>query len=146
MSEKIAYDAFRKNAAHPLDRIHRIENLVGFGFPDVNACMSGVEMWIEIKAPKEPKRATTPLFGSNHKLSQDQKNWFLAQSNAGGIGWLLIMTSARWMLIAGQDADPVNEMTIEELMRLTRWWAMGPLRPAQWSALRKTLIHGGRKW
>lgn len=120
MSEKVAYRKFRLAIYDPKkgDRIDRIENIMIVGMPDVNCCIEGCESWMEIKSPTEPKRSTTPLFGSNHKVSQDQKNWFLRQRNAGGRAYLLITTDKRWMLI-GSKIDFVNEMTIEELVSIS---------------------------
>jgi hypothetical protein len=128
MSEKSAYLKYRKAIKVFKDRIQRIENLMIIGMPDVNQCLEGCECWIEIKSPKEPKRSTTPLFGSNHKVSTEQKNWFLDQKNAGGVGWLLICTDKRWMLIDGCIyADFVNEMTVDELISIsTYWFALQP--------------------
>ena len=58
MSEKSAYRELRKHILRPGDRIDRIENLVGTGFPDVNMCLrgaerlTGTELWVEIKTPR----------------------------------------------------------------------------------------------
>lgn len=120
MSEKVDYKKFRQAVCHPMDRIQRIENILVIGMPDVNFCIEGCEGWIEIKSPIEPKKDSTPLFGSNHKLSQDQKNWFLSQKNAGGKGYILICTDKRWILIDGcKYADIVNEMTTRQLVDIS---------------------------
>ena len=123
MSEKTKYNIFRKNVLNvkQCDRIDRIENVVLAGMPDVNYCFEGVEGWIEMKAPTEPKRASTPLFGSNHKLSQEQKNWFKRQDNAQGRGYILIATDKRWILMMGSKADYINEMPVNELVKESRW-------------------------
>lgn len=123
MSEKTDYKKFRAAVHKNGDRIERIENLLVVGMPDVNCCIAGTEFWLEIKSPKEPKRLSTPLFGSNHKLSQEQKNWFLSQKNAGGLGYILICTDQRWILIDGcLYADLINEKTVDELCELATYW------------------------
>ena len=80
MSESSDYKTFKANVPEPGDRLDRIENAVVTGMPDINMCIGGTEVWIEQKSPKEPVRSTTPLFGSNHKISQEQANWFLRQT------------------------------------------------------------------
>jgi hypothetical protein len=141
MSEKQAYALFKKHIARPMDRIDRIESgLTVEGMPDINACFDGVECWIELKSPTEPKRATTPLFGSNHKLSMSQRNWFLRQRNAGGHAFILVCTDIRWLLLGGALADKLNEMTVDEMMDAARWAAMKPIKEVErWTSLRHAL-------
>lgn len=124
-----------------MDRCDRIENIVGVGNPDVNYCIEGIEGWIEIKAPKEPVRAYTPLFGSNHRLSQDQKNWFLRQKNCGGKGYVLIVTDKnRWILIDGcKHADSINSLTIEALEKISLHNCVKPSQ-ADWDNIRDLLF------
>lgn len=128
MNEKIAYQKFREKAIKPLDRCDRIENVVGVGNPDVNFCIEGIEGWIEIKCPKEPKKPLTPLFGSNHKLSQAQMNWFLRQRNSGGVGWVLIVTDKnRWILIDGcKYGDEINFLSVNLLVSKAAFKAVHP--------------------
>ena len=139
MSETTDYQLFKKHVISGKDRCTRIENLVGVGEPDVNYCISGVEGWIEIKSPKEPKRASTRLLGSNHKLSQDQMNWHLAQQLAGGISFILLATDKRWILIDGSQASHINELSTEALCYQSLWWASRPIVKSQWSQLRDVL-------
>ena len=72
------------------DRLQRMENVAADGLPDVNGCINGNEFWMELKTPRIPVRDTTPLFGSNHKITPNQFAWFKAQSLAGGMVFLLI--------------------------------------------------------
>ena len=130
MSETKANAKFRKNVIRPMDRYDRIENVVGVGNPDINYCIDGVEGWIETKCPKEPKRPGTPLFGSNHRLSIDQRNWFLRQKNSRGSGWVLIVTDQdRWILVNGcLYADLINTATIEGLYHLAEYTCIKPTK------------------
>jgi hypothetical protein len=139
-TEKKDYQTLRNNVPEPADRMDRIENIIVVGMPDINACFDGVEFWIELKSPKEPKRSTTPLFGSNHRLSQDQKNWFLRQRNARGKCYILIATDVHWLLIEGMCADRVNEMTVVGLIAESIWDSLKPIPKEKWKELRKTLI------
>jgi len=141
MAESKDYKVFKRNVLEPLDRVDRIENFLVIGMPDVNCCIDGTEAWLEFKSSVEPKRATTSLFGSNHKLSQEQKNWALRQRNAGGRCFILIATDKRWMLIDGKHADGLNEMTITELEAIATWVAVLPIKEKQWKMLRSKLAN-----
>lgn len=145
--EQLLYDRFKRNVATgPLDRVERIENGISAGTPDVNYCLRGTEGWVELKAPLEPKRPSTPLFGSNHDVSIDQLNWFHKQHMAGGIGWLLIGTDKRHFALAGKNVaalgPKINNHTVESLCAIAVWRA--PLRAfaEDWAALRELLIEG----
>jgi hypothetical protein len=142
MSESNDYKTFKKNVPGPRDRLDRVENVVLSGMPDINFCpVEGTECWIEQKSPLEPKRATTKLFGSNHKLTQDQMNWFMRQRTAGGRAFVLIATDKRWMLICGSHADHVNEMTVAELEQLAIWKTSKPVKGKdKWNQLRAHLV------
>ena len=141
MSESNDYKTFKDNCPEPLDRIDRIENMVGVGAPDINFCIEGIDRWIELKSPTEPKRETTPLFGSNHKLSIDQRNWFLRQRNARGRAFILIATDKRWMLIEGQYADFINKLPVNGLLKIAIWNATKPIKEkTKWKQLRALLI------
>lgn len=125
MSEKTAYNWLKKNVFRSPHRIDRIENLVGTGMPDVNGCVvRGFEFWLEVKNPTEPKRPSTPLFGSNHKVSQEQANWFLTQRKAGGRCLFWIVTDKRRMLVPGIYADTLNKMTVSEIVEVACWSAL----------------------
>jgi len=93
-----------------------------------------------LKSPKEPKRSTTNLFGSNHPLSQDQMNWLLRQRNARGRAHVLIVTDARWLLIDGKHGDVINDLTVTELIAIAEWHATKPIRSKEeWKRLRTLL-------
>ena len=140
MSESADYKAFKNHVITPRDRLDRIENCMIPGMPDTNICIDGVESWIELKSPKEPKRSTTNLFGSNHPLSQDQMNWLLRQRNARGRAHVLIVTDARWLLIDGKHGDVINDLTVTELIAIAEWHATKPIRSKEeWKRLRTLL-------
>ena len=140
MGESLDYKIFKRNIKQKGDRIERIENLIRAGTPDINCCINGVECWIELKSPTEPKKSSTPLFGSNHRLTQDQMNWFVEQNNADGKGYILISTDKRWMLIQGKHGDIVNNSTVQELMSICCFYAIKPIKDKEiWKILRNVL-------
>lgn len=127
------------------ERFERVENGLVEGMPDVNYCFSnGAEGWIELKAPLEPKRASTALFGSNHEVSISQTNWFHRQFMAGGRGWLLIGTDKRFILIEGGRVAAaswtINKKTIAQLEAMSQWAEKKPVRDAVvWADLKYVL-------
>lgn len=128
MSESNEYKWLRTNIVRPPNRIERIENVIGVGTFDCNYCVRGDEGWLEIKAPTEPKRPSTPLFGSNHKVSQDQANWALSQRKAGGRAMFWIGTDRRRLLMSGSLADQLNKMTVTELVEESLWHRLKSVR------------------
>lgn len=143
-SEASVYSKMRSRILGPIDRIERVENGLLVGMPDVNYCIEGQEGWIEIKAPVEPTRKATPLFGSNHQVSIEQINWMHVQHMAGGVSWLLISTQARMLLIHGGRVAAlerrINTLCVAELEKISHWQAPVPTRDIIfWGALRELL-------
>src|SRR3954462_1625562 len=128
MSERSQYVTLRDHLCRPGDRMDRVENLVMLGMPDINLCAEGIEVWIEMKNPTEPKRSATPLFGSNHPLSIDQENWFIRQYQAGGRGFVLIATDKRWILMAGSEVTMINTASVGLLLNRSVWNHPKPIR------------------
>lgn len=143
-SEVNAWNVFRQNVLVPKDRGQRVENFVGAGFPDTNLCLNGIEAWMEIKAGKEPVRETTSFLTNNHPLNQDQKNWFLAQKRAKGLGFIYIQTDKRRIFLNGcKWADQINYMTVKELVKNSMWWAERPTEWDEWKQLRELIANHG---
>lgn len=120
--------------------LNRVENGVVDGMPDAYLCMEGSANWVELKAPTEPRRASTPLFGnSNHKLSITQANWLLGHRQAGGRGWIAVETE-RWMFLCGaRMADAINKMTLEEFREFSDFHCERPFAQPHWSAFESAL-------
>lgn len=148
--ESSVYDRLKERITMPPDRFERVENGLGAGMPDVNYCIVGAEGWIEIKAPVEPARPQTALFGaSNHNVTVEQCNWLLKQSQAGGTGWLFIATEQRLMLIdgaiVGRMGIAVNKKNVFELERMAAWRVLLPLMDQlRWADLRQQLSYHGK--
>ena len=141
--EANVFTRLKNHICRPEDRFDRIENGLDAGWPDVNYCFVGREGWIELKAPELPAREDTPLFGSSHKLSVDQSNWFLRQHRAGGRGFLFVATRRGLLLIPGErciDAKKINTAPLAALWRLTAWSVELPVGDAMaWVKLRGML-------
>lgn len=112
----------RKHVAGKGDFFLRVENVVAEGTFDTFGTILGNAFWIEIKAPVEPARPTTRLFGgSNHEFTQGQKNFALSVGRAGGNCWGFIGTNLRQMLIPGSAIERANHMTVSELLHVAVW-------------------------
>lgn len=108
----------------PKDRAERIENVAGSGNPDVNYCIEGCEGWIELKAPVEPVRRTSKLFGQNHKLTQSQKNWMLEQHRSGGRCFIFVGTNRQWILLPSYPlAERLNDLSVLQVQKEALWIA-----------------------
>lgn len=83
-----------KNAAkalrvvgHRLD-LQRLENTVGVGHPDVEGCLNGDQLWIELKSCERPVRSETPI---RPKKRLSQEIWHAVRSKAGcRCNWILL--------------------------------------------------------
>lgn len=146
MSENNA-QAFLRRALviGPNDRLERVENILVPGMPDVNGCISAAEFWIENKEPTEPKRASTPLFGSNHRFSQEQLNWFLKQQNAGGHAFGFVWTDKRGMLLGPALVQLANDATLECLLENCLWHCTKPVSKVMRDHLRTTILNRCRR-
>lgn len=139
--EKKANAALRAGIVQLGDRWERVENMLVPGMPDINACFNGCEFWIESKAPKEPKRETTKLFGgNNHDLLLEQRNWMLGQLKAGGKVFIYIETTNWRIMLHGRCADVVNHMTLAECIKESLWTSARPTPKDEWAKLRATII------
>lgn len=58
----------------------RLENQAGEGNPDVDMCIDGSQIWLELKSCSRPKRATTPI---RPKCRESQEIWHRERSEAG---------------------------------------------------------------
>lgn len=139
--ESAAYKWLRQNIfTHP-HRCDRVENLMVAGMPDVNVkLLECAELWLEIKAPVEPKRATTRLIGgSNHPVSVEQANWFLRQRRAGGRAAFWVATDKRRILVPGAYADRLNDMTLSQVAEASAWLQMNEER-LTWTSKQSLLL------
>jgi hypothetical protein len=100
--------------------LHRIENIVGEGIPDVVAAYRGNVTFIELKAiDAAPVRATTPALGEKRGLSAAQKNWHHDWNAAGCVTLILIGIGREIAAIDGSDADLVNAMSAGDVRRVS---------------------------
>lgn len=140
------WQSIKTNLPSAGDRLDRVENSLSSGAPDVNGCMDSEDIWLELKAPIEPKRAGTKLIhGRNHELLLSQRNWFARQKQAGGIAFILVRTDKRVMLIDGTIyADTFNNLTVGELTAISLYHFPVPIKKDNWRLLRHVITTATR--
>ena len=114
--EQLLWDRVRR-ALRSHCELHRIENLLGAGMPDVLAqCGETCSVLIELKSVhKLPVRSSTRVFG-DEGLNIDQRNWILSWTQAGGSALILGAAGKDLLwLVDGIHADAFNDMTAVEL-------------------------------
>ena len=93
---------------HAVD-LQRLENSVGQGHPDVEGCIDGAQIWIELKSEDRPVRPTTAV---KPKTRPSQSIWHKERTKAGSrIHWVLLQVGegrkARLYLIPGDRYDEI---------------------------------------
>jgi hypothetical protein len=134
--EQLLWDSFRRNMPPELD-LQRVENIATDGMPDVYVGLSG--KWVELKAPPERKRSTTPLLG-REGLRTSQVNWHLKHSsmNAPESFILIRTTSGELLLLSGEIAPIINDMTLNGLERASMIGGAA-VGAASWRAIAEVL-------
>lgn len=141
------WDSIKSKMPKPRDRLDRIENSISFGLPDVNGCLDGEDVWVELKAPKAPFRPTTPLLGrsGNHPLLLTQINWYARQRQAGGIAFILLRTDTHIFLVDGtKHADDINSWTVPDFLEKSIFVCPVPTPFNQWELLRNVIFTASR--
>ena len=134
--EQLLWDSFRRNMPPALD-LQRVENIVGDGMPDVYIGCSG--KWVELKAPPERKRPTTPLLG-REGLRTSQINWHLKHSAMNAPeSFILVRTFAgELLLVPGRVAPIINALSLDS-MRKVSVIAEAAIGAASWRAIAEAL-------
>ena len=95
----------------PSGHIIRVENPAHPGTPDINGCIQGVEIWMELKQEKAlPKRGATPVFTG--ALRPEQILWHTLRWKAGGRSYIVAYVEDSNLIytIEGQHAREFNDM------------------------------------
>lgn len=103
----------------PSADLQRIENAAGVGHPDVEGCVNGQQIWIELKSEKRPKKSTTPI---RFKVRPAQSIWHRQRVRAGFRNNFVLCqvgegAQACWYLIPGRFYDSIvaPETTLEAM-------------------------------
>lgn len=89
----------------------RIENLVDVGTPDVNGCLNGEEIWIELKIDLPGNKLVKDL------LRPSQKIWFFKRIVQGAKNLFVLVKTKRTLKIVQMISAPslFNTMKILNL-------------------------------
>lgn len=138
--ESMAWDDMRQ-ACRRMDKDYhatRIENALGAGTPDVNACLAGVEHWAELKGmlrwPVVPEDRVIKL---DHDLLESQRLWLKARWSAGGNCWVVlgIREPKEWLIWTGyMAAGLIGASTKYQLIRWAAVHHVGPFPTLQFLA------------
>lgn len=119
--EQRLWDTMRRNNVHHF-WLQRMECALSLGVPDV---VVGGSVWVELKAPKRPARATTALL-HEYGLSVDQINWHLKAAAIGARSYILIRDDRHELfLISGDFAKDINGYNVQD-MRIRSWASTWP--------------------
>ena len=137
MSESTATQTLRSHLKALGAHVQRIEDKLTPGIPDTNACLNGVEVWLEGKFLKDlPARPDTLVRFGNKGEDRliHQYNWLTARQKAGGHafwwvrvrdgGWYLFDRNFNWLkdgvekrVFLAQPAFPSAKALIDDIVR-----------------------------
>lgn len=103
----------------------RVENLVGTGQPDVNGCLNGVEVWVELKYVRS---------GWAIKFQPTQPAWILKRTAYGGRVFILARKDDTFYLYRGAQVRELLDrgLRVDPLLRLEK--------PFNWPRLLEVLF------
>ncbi len=123
MKESQFWSALVKPQLSPFGVMHRIENTVESGTPDVtytlrhpnrNRAVSG---WIELKVCHLPARQNTVV--RFKRFTPAQAEWLREWSAIGGSAWLLVLIGGSFALI-----DGLNCPAVQAGVQLRQFWKL----------------------
>lgn len=108
-----------RSNGHAVD-LQRLENAVAAGHPDVEGCIDGLQIWIEMKSELRPARPSTAI---HPKTRESQSIWHRQRAKAGfRQHWVLLQVGehrkSSLYLIPGDRYDEI-ETTEAELELLS---------------------------
>ena len=132
MSEKNFWNLVRDNC--PVN-MHRVENSVMRGMPDVHYIRNGQSGWIELKyLAKWPSKR----FASG--LMLNQMMWNKQYREQGGNSWVLIRIGKEFTGLVADAESLYGKPTIQEFMNLLTWFHSGNFKKENWEELAQILM------
>ena len=123
---------------HRVD-LQRLENAVGQGHPDVEGCIDGAQVWLELKSEGRPARPTTrirPKTRESQSIWHRERteagsrcHWVLLQVGEGRKAFLYLLPGDRYDEIAASEPElellsvlPPTASLADVLLRAVRGW------------------------
>lgn len=130
MKESGLWKLFRAALKEARAHAHRVENVAGSGQPDVEACLGGVEAWVELKI----------LRGGKLEFRASQLAWIRDRLSAGGRVYVLAYEGSAIVLYHGgvcfgtvhEPPEPVNGKKSFRVRPSTRYTLCQISRPYTW--------------
>ena len=111
MKETRAYARLKR--LHPRAHWQRVEGWATTGAFDTNACLRGVEVWVENKQVELPARTKTKL---RVRVRKTQIVWELERRRAGGRTYVALLVGKHLLLLPGSSLAALAEgMTYDQL-------------------------------
>lgn len=99
--------------------MHRVENAVMSGMPDVEGCLCGIQFWIELKCAPRPSNIETKI---KARFQPAQIPWLKARVRASGRAFVLLQVGsgaqAKRYLIPGHQANVLAAGCREDDLRI----------------------------
>ena len=119
-------------------QIHRIENKMASGTPDIHFIHKGISGWIELKYISDWSKKA--IFCG---LSRNQVLWLQDYALHGGNCWILIRVGREsTAVVHGSKANRLlKSVTIEEFFKTMAWYKSGKMTKSDWVELTNLLLN-----
>jgi len=91
----------------------RVENRIELGTPDVNGCVRGHDVWLELKYSKKVLPATSPF--KKRGLSKEQVIWLQERAGVGGNAWIVAGVGRHVYFLLPVYASSFNDMSLRAI-------------------------------
>ena len=119
-------------------QMHRIENKMASGTPDIHFIHKGISGWIELKYISDWSKKA--IFCG---LSRSQVLWLQDYVLHGGNCWVMIRVGRESIaLVHGSKANRLlKSVTIEEFSKAMAWYKTGKMTKSDWVELTNLLLN-----
>jgi hypothetical protein len=126
MAEKTLWKYLRDGMKGRWDACRHEDRLTA-GVPDVSYGLQGINGWIELKELKRSTKGQLRL----PRLTIEQRRWLTYRGRKGGNCWILVRVGRDYILINGEDAFQIEELSLNQF----KLWS----RAIDWDELEKIL-------
>jgi hypothetical protein len=139
MSERNFWSFIRPNLGI---KMHRVENKVAAGMPDIHYVSEAGSGWIELKYIPEFQIKGRTKIG----IRKAQAIWHKNYKNDGGISWILLRVGReKIFLFNGEHAEKISKMPPDkEIVTMSCWSFFGNLKKEDWEDLKSTILEPHR--